>query len=307
MNHAFLGFVLSALYGILSAAVLWYLGPQTTFAKYHEAFFVTFNCAIAGGLVATTAILVRRTQSYIPQIIEEAFTRKELTGTDYFLNRAKFQSMARSLAFSSSFAIVAFTIFFVARFPFTGLAANFLIAFGCMEYALGVYIGRKLFYIAQMLRSIDGIPVSKDIFQADKLAGISTYVNAVSTMTAVLVFVGVRSYYYAPFEYGSIFGTSVRAFMLLPAIIAIPVLALFNYYPRTVVRHLYEQSISHTLTRLRSKLKNEALTDFERLTYLVETDKVSRDELKYRLRMTLTDLPMAVTLALAVLSIMTAR
>lgn len=303
MNHAFLGFVLSALYGILTSAVLWYLGPQTEFARYHEAFFIKFNCAIAGGLVATTAILVLRSQSYVPQIIEAAFTPKELSGTDYYLNRAKFRSTARSLAFSSSFAIVGFGIFYVARFPLTGLGADFLIAFGCLQYALGVYIGRKLFYIAQMLRSIDAIKVRKDIFRSDRLAGVSTYVNAVSTLTAVLVFVGVRSYYYAPFEYNSLVGGSVRAFMLLPAIIAIPVLALFNYYPRTVVRHLYEQSIDHTLGKLRSKLKDDSLTEFEKLTYIVESDKISRDELKYRLRMTLTDLPMAVTLALAILSI----
>jgi hypothetical protein len=95
--------------------------------------------------------------------------------------------------------------------------------------------------------------------------------------------------------------------MLLPGIIALPVLALFNYYPRTVVRRLYQQSIAHSLRGIRRKLKDQALSEYERHWYVVEYDKISRDELRYRLRMTLSDLPMAVTLALALLSLMMAR
>jgi MFS family permease len=303
MNNAFLGFILTALYGVLTSASLWFLVPATEFSRYNEAFFITFNCAISGGLVATTAILVLKTQAYVPQIVERAFTERELEKTDYYAQRRRFFSLVRSLTFSSTFAIAAFAIFYVARFPFTGLPEYFMIAFGCAQYAMGVYIGRKLFYVAQMLRSIDGLKISKNLFHGDKLSGLSTYVNAVSTLTAILVFVGVRSYYYAPFSYDSVLGNSARALMLIPAIIAIPVLALFNYYPRSVIRRLYEQSIDHSLRQLRLKFRNDSLTEFEKLSYIVEYDKISRDELKYRLRMNLTDLPMAVTLILAVLSV----
>lgn len=303
MNSAFWGFFLTALYGVLTSAVLWFLAPRADFIAYQEAFFVTFNCAVAGGLVATAAVLLLRTQSYIPEIIERAFTERQLATTDYYADRGRFFSLRRSLTFSSSFAIGAFAIFYLARFPFRGLPEYFMIAFGCMQYAMGVYVGRKLFYIAQMLRSIDGLRVSKDLFQSDKLAGISTYVNAVSTLTVILVFVGVRTYYYAPFEYDTIVGSSVRAFMLLPAIIAIPVLVLFNYFPRNVVKRLYEHSIGYSRRRIEGKLKDKKLSDFERLSYLVEYDRISRDELKHRLKMTLSDLPMAITLGIAVLSI----
>jgi hypothetical protein len=303
MNSAFWGFFLAALYGALTSAALWFLAPAADFMSYHGAFFITFNCAAAGGLVGTTAILVLRTQTYIPEIIERAFTERELAKTGYCAARERFYSLRRSLTFSSSFAIAAFAIFYLARFPFRGLAEYFMIAFGCLQYALGVYVGRKLFYIAQMLRSIDGLKVKKDLFRSDRLAGISTYVNSVSTLTVILVFVGVRTYYYAPFEYDSVFGNSVRALMLLPAIIAIPVLALFNYFPRSVVRRLYEHSIEYSHRRIEGKLKGKELSDFERLSYLVEYERISRDDLKYRLRMTLNDLPMAITLAIAVISL----
>ena len=303
MNSAFWGFFLVALYGVSTSAALWFLAPAADFMAYHRAFFVTFNCAVAGGLAGTTAMLVLRTQAYIPEIIERAFTQRELATTAYYANRERFFSLRRSLTFASSFAIAAFAIFYLARFPFRGLAEYFMIVFGCMEYALGVYVGRKLFYIAQMLRSIDGLKVTKDLFESDRLSGISTYVNSVSTLTVILVFVGVRTYYYAPFEYDSIFGDSVRALMLLPAIIAIPVLALFNYFPRSVVRHLYEHSIKYSRRRIEGKLKDKDLSEFEKLSYLVEYERISRDELKHRLRMTLNDLPMALTLAIAVVSV----
>ncbi|HZF93895.1 MAG TPA: hypothetical protein VEZ20_03380 [Allosphingosinicella sp.] len=305
MNSAFLGFVLTALYGILTSLAVWILTPGD-FQRYHQAFFVTINCAVAGGLVSTTAILILRTQDFVPKIVESAFTRRELEGTDYYPNKARFCSLTRSLTFSSSFAIGAVAIFYLARFPFRGPAEYFMIAFGCAQYAMGVYVGRKLFYIAQMLRAIDGLKVKRDLFQKDRLAGITTYVNAASTCTAIMVFVGVRSYYYAPFQYDSLFGNSVKIFMLLPAVIAIPVLALFNYFPRSVVRRLYERSIRLSQERMKRQFRNVNLSEFEKLTYLVEYGKISQDELRYRLRMTLTDLPMAATLAIAVISVIVA-
>jgi hypothetical protein len=91
--------------------------------------------------------------------------------------------------------------------------------------------------------------------------------------------------------------------MLIPAIMAIPIVAMFNYYPRSVVRKLYEQSISHSLAAIEKKIHAQNFSDYEKLFFVVEYDKVSRDELNYRLRMTLTDLPMAVTLGIAILSI----
>jgi len=307
MNNAFLGFFLSALYGVGTAAAVWALVSEAEFQGYQKAFFVTFNCAISGGLVMTTAILVFKSQMYVPKVIENTFSARELSQTSYTKQRTKFLSIVRSLTFSSSFALAACGIFYLARFPLRGWGETFLILFGAIQYALGVYVGRKLFYIAQMLRAIEAIPVRKDIFQSDKLGGIPTYINAVSTLTIILVFVAIRTYYHAPFEYTSLPGDSLRVLMLLPGVIALPVLALFNYYPRTVVRHLYQQSINHSLRGIKRKLKDEALSEYERRWYLVEYDKISRDELRYRLRMTLTDLPMAVTLAIALISLMMTR
>lgn len=302
MNNAFLGFVLSAAYGLLTTGILWAIAP-TELPRYPEAFFVSFNAAIVGGLIMTTAILVYKTQRQIPQIIENAFTPRELSQTIYYIHKAKYFSLVRSITFASSCSLGVAAVFQAVQLPFGGWAGRFLFVFVCAQGALGVYVGRKIFYIAQMLKAIESIKVKKDIFTQDKLSGIAIYVNCISTLTVVFVFVAVRALYYAPLEYETLLGNSARSFMLIPAIMAVPIVVMFNYYPRSVIRKLYGQSIDYSLAKLKVKIRKDNLSEFERLFYIIEYDKVSRDELNYRLRMTLTDLPMAVTLGIAILSL----
>lgn len=303
--NVFFGFILSVSYGAVSAFALWLVRDRSEVTAYLNAYFVTFNLALSIGLVLATAITVYRTREYVPGIIESTFTEKELRQTEYYECKENYYHLRRTVTFSSSFAIIGFAIFFFARFPMGGAAEYFLVGAGCIQYALGVYVGRKIFHIAHMLRAIDRIHFRKDIFKDDLLSGVSIYVNAISTLTAIMVYVVVRSSYYSPFEYSSIVGTSVKSLMLLPAVIALPVLALFNYYPRVVIRRLYKCSISKTLRTIQRKAVDDELSHFERLTYVLEFDRLSRDELNYRLRMTLADLPMAVTVGIALLSVLT--
>jgi hypothetical protein len=242
--NVFYGFFLSAAYGALTAVAVWRFDQATDLTSYLEAYFVKFNSALSGGLVFSTALIVYRTRDYIPELIENTFSKSQLKNTIYLERRNDYDNLRKSLTFSSSFAIIAFGIFYGARFPFHGMAEYFFIAAGCAQYAMGVYVGRKIFHIAHMLRAIRSIHVNKDLFLEDKLYPVPIYVNAISTMAAIMVYVVVSSYYHAPFAYTSIAGTSVKMIMVLPAVISLPVLAVFNYYPRVVVRRLYERSIS---------------------------------------------------------------
>jgi hypothetical protein len=300
--NIFYGFSLSAGYGAVSASCLWLIRPSPDVTRYLEAYFVTFNGAVTCGLVFATAITVLRTQMYVSTVIETTFSKRELESTDYYERREDFLNLRKTLTFSSIFAVIAFAIFYAARFPFDGLPEHFLIAAGCLKYALGVYVGRKIFHIAHMLRAIAQIRVSKDLFSRNRLGGIPVYINVVSTMTVLMVYLVVISDYRSPYVYDTVLGTSVRTVMLLPAIISIPVLAIFNYYPRIVVREIYERSISRTLRTIRRNLESDNLSEYEKVAHLLEFDRVSRDDLNYRLRMTLADLPMAATIGVAVLS-----
>lgn len=303
MNHVFAGFALAVAYGAVSGLIVWSLEGTQEVSDFLMAFFRSFNGAIVGGLILSTAILVFRSQNWVPDLIETTFLSEDLGSTEYPEQKRRFLSASRSMSFATTFVVVGFGLFTLAEFPFEGFANYALMSFACMQYGLGVYIGRKLFYIAQMLHSIEGIDIKEDIFSDDRLGAISIYVNSLSTLTVIFVFAHVYSFYYAPFEYGSVLGETVRTALLLPAVLAIPVLGIFNFYPRTVLRILYGRSISAKTEEIKKGLMNADVSEFERLTYLIEYDKMSKDELKYRLRVTLSDLPIAITIILMIASL----
>ncbi|WP_269586168.1 hypothetical protein [Roseibium sp. Sym1] len=304
MNHIFYGFGVSVLFGCTTALILWPIVGATSANAYANAFFSSFNFAISGGLVFSAAILIYNSQNWIPNLIDNTFSEKLLLETEYGEYKRRFLSASRSASFATIFIAIGFFIFKFAKFPFDGLPEAFLIAFCCLEYGLGVYVGRKLFYIAQMLHAIEKIPVEEDIFKEDKLGIIATYVNSISTITAIFVFAVVMSQYYGPFKYDSPLGENIRLALLLPAIIAIPVVALFNFYPRTVLKTLYARSIDRQVDRIKEQLRDEKLSDYERLSYIIEYDKTSKDELRYRLKASLSDLPIAITIVLMIVGVL---
>jgi hypothetical protein len=304
MNHVFYGFGISVLFGCVTALILWILFGIVYANTYANAFFSSFNCAISGGLAFSTFILVYKSQKWIPDVIDNTFDEKVLCKTEYIENRRRFFSASRSASFATIFISIGLFIYKFAGFPFNGLPEGFLIAFCCLEYGLGVYVGRKLFYIAQMLHAIEQISVEEDIFKEDKLGIVATYVNSISTITAITVFAVVMSRYYGPFKYDSVLGENIRLALLLPAIIAIPVVALFNFYPRMVLRTLYSRSIDRQIDRIKEQLRNEKLSDYERLSYIIEYDKMSKDELRYRLKASLSDLPIGITIVLMIVGVL---
>jgi len=76
-----------------------------------------------------------------------------------------------------------------------------------------------------MLHSILEIRITRNIFKEDELSHIMNYVNVLSTLTIVFVYVHVKSYFEAPFEYSTPLGIAPKTALLLPAVIATPVLS----------------------------------------------------------------------------------
>jgi len=68
-----------------------------------------------------------------------------------------------------------------------------------------------------------------------------------------------------------------------------------------VLRKLYGQSIDAEIKKLKGKLQNEELSPYEKRIYLIEFNKMSRDELRYSLQLTLSDLPIGITILIMVL------
>ena len=107
-------------------------------------------------------------------------------------------------------------------------------------------------------------------------------------------------YYGAPFWYDSYLGESVKPFILFLPVVVTPVLLIFNFYPREVLRRVYRESIELELEKLKLTL-NDTSSASEKRSYLLQFDKMCRDELRYSLQLTLNDLPIGITILVMVL------
>jgi hypothetical protein len=304
MITMFAGLATSLVYGVASFALVYFIDGPAGSKLFFLAYTISFKTLLALGLIVGTALLVFRSQNVIPTIIESAFKQEELDPTHYFFYKSRFISARRSLTFAAEFFAAGFIIFHYSEFRLTGIAEISMIVAGCVQYALGVYIGRKLIYAGMMLHSLLAARVTRNLFKSRALDGINTYVHVASTLTILFVYVHVLGYYEGPFQYGSAFGESMKVFLLLPALISTPVLLIFNFYPRAVLRKLYSESIDLEIAKLQDALTNEALSPYEKRSHLIAFDKMYRDELRYSLQLTLSDLPVGFTILMMLLPLM---
>ncbi|MBZ5509192.1 MAG: hypothetical protein LAO78_27340 [Acidobacteriia bacterium] len=295
------GLYLSLAYGVASFFSLWGIKNKSEAQQFALAYTSSFKTIVSLGLILGTALIIFRYQNVIVEVIETAFTKSDLSTTEYFTHKRVFQSALRSIEFSAEFIIVGFIIFSYCRFPLQGLAERLMVIAACIEYALGVYVGRKLLAAGLMLHALLKVKVTRNLFARRELDDINTFVNVASTLTIIFVYVHVMGYHGGPFKYDSMLGPSVKIFLVLPAVIATPVLLIFNFYPREVLRRLYRESIDLEITRLQGVLQNEKVSASEQRSYLLQFDKLSREELRYSLQLTINDLPIGITILAMVL------
>jgi hypothetical protein len=303
MHTLFLGLGISLAYGLMCALMLFFLKGGEEYRRFLEAYLYSFKTFLSFGLVIGAAMIVFKAQRLVPETIENSFTAKSLRTTSYYLCRNRYLSLRRSMGQASSYTVVAFVIFSICGFPLSEESALLMTIPACLEYALGVYVGRKLFYAGLMLHSLHGATVSRNLFRNQELDPINTFVNITSAVTLIFVYLHVHSYYYGPFVYPYVIGESARFFLLFLALIATPVLLIFNFYPRTVLAEIYSKSIDIEIKNLRRRLGKESLSTFERMSYMIEFNKMSRDEVRHRLRLSLGDLPVAITIFVTILGL----
>jgi hypothetical protein len=197
--------------------------------------------------------------------------------------------------------VVAFVIFYYSQFPLSQPGADLMLFAACAEYALAVYVGRKLMYTACMLNSLLAIPVKRNLFRKRELDGINPYIHVASTLTIIFLYIHMMSYYYGPFSFGSIVGKSMRVFLLFLPLISTPVLLILNFYPRVVLTKIYDKSIYVEIARLKKAMQNQTISPYEKRSYLIEFEQMSREQLRYSLQLALTDLPIGITILIMIL------
>jgi len=197
--------------------------------------------------------------------------------------------------------IVAFVIFATSQFPLAKPGQILMLGAVCTEYALAVYVGRKLMYTACMLHSLQAITVKRNLFRKRELDAVNPPIHVASTLTIIFLYVHMIGYYDGPFLFGSKVGHSIRIFLLFLPLISTPVLLILNFYPRIVLTKIYDQSIDVEIARLRKAMRNESINAYEKRSYLIEFDKMSREQLRYNLQLAITDLPIGITILVMIL------
>ncbi|MDO8281453.1 MAG: hypothetical protein Q7U10_02315 [Thermodesulfovibrionia bacterium] len=303
LHLMFLGFALSAVYCGVTAFAVWQQ-DASQLPKYLSAYIVSFNCLISGGIVLGAGIFVLATQKEIPSLIEEAFSADSIAASDYPKKRKGYASKFGAAAFSANYIIVAFFIFYFCKFPVEGIGEYFLIAMACVQYAFGVYVGRKIYFIAHMLHAVADITPAKNVLRETNLSIVVTYVNIVTTITIIGLYINVVGFYRGPFLYTPPIGSALKIALLLPVLIAVPVLIVFNFYPRIVLRKLYAKSITEEVASLTKKLGRKKMSEIERMSFLIEYDRLAKEEAKGKLQLSLSDLPMGITIVIMLVGLL---
>ena len=297
MLHFGLG--VSLAYGLLGSVLLFYLGNQSEAQSFFATYTSSFKTIFSLGLILGTALITFRTQDVIPQTIEAAF--KGQLSADYYFYKRRFVSLRNSITFSAEFIVVGFIIFSYCQFPLPQRGEALMVIAACTEYALGAYILRKMMYAGMMLHSLMTTTVTRNLFRRRELDAITTYVQLISTLAVIFVCVHTIVYYRGPFLYSNVLGQNIKTFLLLPALIATPLLLTLHFYPKAVLRKLYSQSIDVEIRRLKKALRKEELSVFEKRYNQIEFEKMSRNELRSNLRLTLSDLLIGIAILIMVL------
>jgi hypothetical protein len=296
MYMLFAGMGTSVVLGMVGGAAVYLVDGPTNAQQFLRAYTREFRTLVSLGLILGTALIVYKSQDLIASTIEAAFPRAELVDTEYDFSKRRLYSHRRTVLFSGELLAIAFPLFYYCRFPLTGIGEDIMIAVACLQYVLGSYVGRKLRYAGMMIHALANIPVKRNLFRGRELDSLNTYVNVASSLTVVFVYAHVLGYYTGPFKFDSFLGESIKPLLLLPAVIATPVLLIFNFYPRAVLRKVYRKSIEVEVKNLRAALRSEKVSAFEKRSHLMEFDKMCREELRHNLQLRLSDLPIAITI-----------
>ena len=280
--ETFLGTVISLAYGVLSAGVLYVVHGQAEAARFLRMYISFFGSLVSFGLAIGTALTVVHYQYLVPLSIEASFGGDDLSATDYSQRKDRYRSPVRSVTFAAEFGVIGFIISDVSHFPLQGIAESLLMIVAFFQWVLIGYVVRKLYYAFMMVASVAFLEADEDAFRRRKLDAIASFMRVVTTMGVIFFYVLVRTYYYAPFMYDSVIGTSARVFLLGAPAAATAAFLLLNSLPRETLRQIYENALDAYVAQ-RPPLNESQILLENRL----------RDDLRRSLRPNLADLPIA--------------
>jgi hypothetical protein len=298
MKRLFSGFYFGLLYGLGGLLLLVIIDGPEMGTEFFFAYTTSYRTIVSLCVVSGTAVIVYHSQHVIPQTVRKAFCNAPLP-EKYYEKEEIF--LKRSLELPALFMVISWAIFSYCQFDLHPPAQRLMLIAVCIEYGLAVYVGRKLLDAALMLEALMKTNVPRNLFRNRELDDINTFVHITSTLMIIFFYLNVTGYYHGKYLFTSILGVGIKPFLLLLAVVSTPVLLMFNFFGRALLRRFYSQSIDLEIRNLQQALAGKGLTEFEERSYVMEVEKMSRDELRYSLQLSLSDLPIGITLLVMII------
>jgi|GEM_PF-6788799 len=259
-----------------------------------------------GGLVAGTAcvslflmsILVLRT---VPDLIEQALPEDVSERTDYRFWKDRLLSGRLGVAQFCTYFMGGFGIYSLLEFQGEPLVHLFFAIFAALQYSCGGFIGRKLWCVGHLLRSIEHIDPNRNLLDTEAFPRLIYLVNIFTFLTLLMTV--IHTYFHARMDYvlSSEFSFALASLVYLPMALALPVVVLFNFYPRMVINQLYLKSIRKRTQWLAEQMSDSDETEFSKHKHSIDYEKYLNEEFRYRQRIALSELPVALTITVALI------
>lgn len=243
-----LGFLASSAFcGIVCIFLLFEISDENVII-FIRAYCYTYNTLFVSSLIFGTGLFVFFTQKTIPDIIETAFYKNSLKKTKYEIKKARYQSVACTIMHSSFYMVICFIILTLCKFPLPKEIDAFMTVAICMQYGVAVYVGRKIYNISAMINAAKSARLK--IKSKHLLWRVIEYVNITTTLTILFLYFHIESLSGDHFEFSSYIGDASKNLLFFLLFIATPVLVIYNYYPRAIIRKILIESIDTQLKLL---------------------------------------------------------
>lgn len=258
-----------------------------------------------GGLIAGTAcgslflmsILVLRT---VPELIEQALQTEVAELDNYRFWKDRLLSDRLGIAQFGTYFLGGFGIYSLLEYPGEPLDHLFFVVFTALQYSCGGFVGRKLWCVGHLLRAIEHVDPRSDLLNTDAFPRLIYLINIFTFLTLLMTV--VHTYFHARMDYvlSSEFAVLLAPLVYLPMVLALPVVVLFNFYPRMVVNRLYLKSIRVRKQWLADQMAESDESEFAKHKHSIDYEKYLNEEFRYRQRVALSELPVALTITVAI-------
>lgn len=259
-----------------------------------------------GGLIAGTACITLFLMSIfvlrvVPQLIEDAIPDLEIEQTRYHFWKRRLESKILGISQFTTYFAAGYAIYSLLGFPVAKGAQPLLVIFTGIQYGCGGFVGRKLWCVSHMLRSLEGVKPKDNLLETESLPRLIYVVNIFTFLT--LVMTAVHTYFLSRIEYSTQgdLTTAIHSLVYLPMVLAMPVVILFNFYPRMVVNRLYLKSIRQRKDWLAEKMLESSESEVSKIKHTIDYEKYLNEEFRYRQRVALSELPVALSITLAII------